>query len=275
MGLIKKFQDLTIFKGRFTYLCLLKDKLMFKNCPSDERLLELKNKFEGRRCFIVALGPSLIAEDLDLIKEYNEYSFSVNRCYQMFDKTRWRPDCYFFSDAKVFTPVTRDAIFEMANEGIDIIYSKFAAPKGMPSTAIYYKAKYTDAILSASRKTKYKKLAVPLRFSSNAYDFIYDGHTCIHSILQLAYFMGFKEVYLLGADCGVSANKVYTDLVKNNIDCNISEQNKIGDVMIEDYASLKKDIESQQLDFKIFNATRGGRLEVFPRVDIEDLFKEN
>ena len=273
MSIIKRIQDLKLFKGRFTYLCLLKDKIFFNRCPKDKRLLDLKDKYQGKRCFIVALGPSLTATDLNMLHEHNEYSFSMNKCYQMFDKTDWRPDCYFLSDSRVFIPQTRNAIFSMARQGINIIYSKFAVPKGMPDEAIYYKANYTDAILSSSRKEKYKKRAQPLRCSRNAYEFIYDGRTCVHSIIQLAYYMGFKEVYLLGTDCGVTTHKVYTDLISNkNVD--IAAQNKIGDTLIEDYESLWSDIKNKHLDFKVYNATRGGRLEIFPRIKLEDLFKK-
>ena len=273
MNILQKIQNSKVFKGRFTFLCLVKDKIMFNMCPRDKRLLEIKGKYQGRRCFIIALGPSLVVEDLNILHKNNEYTFSMNKCYKMFDKTEWRPNCYFLSDSRVFIPQTHDAIFKMADDGIDLIYSKFAVPKGMPKKAIYYKAKYTDAILSSSRKDKYREKANSLKFSTNAYEFIYDGHTCVHSIIQLAYYMGFKEVYLLGADCGVTTKEVYTDLLSTPTNVDIASQNKIGDLLINDYASLQNDINQKNLNFKIYNATNCGRLEVFQRVNLQSLFK--
>ena len=271
MSVIKKIQDLRIFKGRFTYLCLFKDRMMFRHLPSDSRLLNLKSLYKGRRCFIVALGPSLKLSDLNELVENNEITFSMNRCYEMFDKTTWRPDYYFLSDKKAFTPKVKAEIEKMIAGKTTVVYSKFAVPKGMPDEAIYYKANYTDAILSSSRKNKYRKKAKPLRCSTDAYEFIYDGHTCVHSIIQLAYYMGFKEVYLLGVDCGVIKNKSYSELL-GEPSRNIENMNRLGDLYIEDYASLKNDIERKKLDIAIYNATKGGRLEVFPRVDFSKLF---
>ena len=260
-----------MFRGRFTLFCLIKDKIMFSMSRGDEKLLHMKNKYDGKRCFIVALGPSLTVDDLNLLAKHNEFTFSMNRCYQIFPKTSWRPNCYFISDKRAFTIETKKAIADMVKNGIDVVCCKFAAPKNMPLETIYYKARYTDSILQASRLKKYNKKAHPLRCSTDAYRYIYDGRTCVHSIIQLACYMGFHEIYLLGADCGIVNDKSYTNLL-DDTDRNIENMNHLGDQYIEDYESLKKDIEKKHLNVKIFNATRGGRLEVFPRVDLLNLF---
>ena len=41
-----------------------------------EWLKQYKNKYDGKRCFIVATGPSLTVEDLSLLK--NEITFGMN-----------------------------------------------------------------------------------------------------------------------------------------------------------------------------------------------------
>ncbi len=271
---IKKIRNLKIFDGsHFTFLCLLREKLKLKLYPKDDRLLEFKNKFRGERCFIIALGPSLTANDLELIASHHEYTFSMNRCYQFFDKTSWRPDFYFISDNRGFTPELRKFIKEMISDGITIIYNKFAIPKGMPKCALYYKVNFLDVILKMSQNKKYRDKARHTRFSTDAYDYIYDGSTCVHSIIQLAYYMGFSEIYLVGCDCGVVDDKSYSDLLDNPVK-NIENMNKLGDEYILDYQSLKDDIEKKSLDLKIFNSTRGGRLNIFPRISLDDLFSD-
>lgn len=271
MNLLQRIQSAKVFDGRFTFLCLLLDKFKFNHCCSDDRLLALKDKYKGKRCFIVGLGPSLTLDDLNLLWMHREYTFSMNKCFLMFDKTKWRPDCYFLSDVHANTDYIKAAVRRMEQEGIQIIYSKFSFPSDMPQNAIYYKANYTDAILKNSRNKKYKEKAVPLRVSTNAYDFIYDGSSCVHSIIQLAYYMGFCEIYLLGTDCGVaSSNTAYSTLMGKDIR-NSVYFNGAGNKMIDDYASQQAYIERNNLNLHIYNATRGGLLEVFPRKKLEDI----
>ena len=49
------------------------------------KLRKLKNKYKGKRCFIMGNGPSLKAEDLELLKD--EYCFGQNKIYKIFPQT--------------------------------------------------------------------------------------------------------------------------------------------------------------------------------------------
>lgn len=274
MKALKKLGDLKLFYGRFSGLCYLQDKIKYWLCPKDKRLLALKDSFKGGRCFIVGLGPSLRMGDLDKLAENGEVCFSMNRCYQLFDKTKWRPDFYCISDWKAFDiPSAKKAVPEMADSGITVLYPKNAVRKGMPAKAIHYRTYYSDSILLNSKNKFYHKHGRRCRFSTDAYDHVYSGCSCVHLILQLAYYLGFSEVYLLGTDCGVSSDsKSYVDGLSEKIRLDMYTERKAGDNMIIDYASLQDDIVAKGLDFHIFNATRGGYLEVFPRVEFDDLF---
>ena len=59
---------------------------------SYEKLKSLKDQHKGERCFIVATGPSLRIEDLNLLR--NEFTFSMNSIFLLFDETDWRPTYY-------------------------------------------------------------------------------------------------------------------------------------------------------------------------------------
>ena len=63
----------------------------FEKTASGKRIALYKNKYTGRRCFIVANGPSLRPEDLDLLHDRGEITFGMNRIYKLFDQTSWRP----------------------------------------------------------------------------------------------------------------------------------------------------------------------------------------
>ena len=86
--------------------------------------------------------------------------------------------------------------------------------------------------------------------------------------MQLAYYMGFEEIYLLGADCS------YTVGGKNHF----AEHGHVPDNfdistlrLITVYGCLKK--HADKYGFKVFNATRGGMLEAFERVKLEDVIE--
>ena len=61
-----------------------------------KELMKLKNKYSGKRCFIVATGPSMKLKFLNNLK--NEYTFSMNNITKYFDKTKWRPTFYVIQD---------------------------------------------------------------------------------------------------------------------------------------------------------------------------------
>lgn len=99
--------------------------------------------------------------------------------------------------------------------------------------------------------------------------------------------MGFKNIYLLGVDNNWPVRKnedgkyMYDVNVKSHFDDsyfaggyseklekNINDMIKSIEYMDASYKSVKWNCE--QLEVKIFNSTRGGKLEEFPRIKIED-----
>ena len=62
-----------------------------------KNLSKFHNIHKGERCFIVGTGPSLRMEDVDMLK--GEYTFAVNSCLTMYDKTEWRGTYYGIVDS--------------------------------------------------------------------------------------------------------------------------------------------------------------------------------
>ena len=105
------------------------------------------------------------------------------------------------------------------------------------------------------------------------------------SAIELAVYMGFKEIYLLGVDNNYAKKidengKVYNDKsvkssyfkgmrdASGNLGDGISVQNV--EAMNHSYEICKKFADEKGV--KIYNATRGGKLEIFERVDFDSLF---
>jgi hypothetical protein len=83
--------------------------------------------------------------------------------------------------------------------------------------------------------------------------------------------MGFKEIYLLGCDCYYSMDikkHHFTETVR--IDPTFSTA---PNRMICGYKEAKKYADKHQI--AIYNATRGGNLEVFDRVSLDDILFKN
>lgn len=88
----------------------------------------------------------------------------------------------------------------------------------------------------------------------------------IHAI-QFAFYCGVDEIYLLGVDCNYTTEKLYA--VDHGIRDSEKYRAQTGRLMIEDFKVIKKYADS--IGVKIYNATAGGMLEVFERVNLDDV----
>lgn len=225
-------------------------------------LLKFKNIHKGKRCFIVATGPSLKLEDLEMLKKYNEITFSMNRIYNLFDKTSWRPNYYVIQDYKAI----EDLADEIAN--LDIQY-KFVAHR--PES-------YWQIPAVEEKSIKFKIILEGYKehmpsFADDITKGIYEGYTVTYACLQIAVYMGFEEIYLVGVDFDYKPD-IYSD--QNHFP---GYQKSDRPVRLNDvYPDLvalaykKAELYSTEQGIKIYNATRGGKLEIFERIEFDSLF---
>ena len=158
----------------------------YRATNNSSRIMELKNSMEGKRCFIIGNGPSLKFEDLDLLK--NEYCFAANRIWLMYDKTSWRPACYMCQDWKMIrSEADRISSYsEMTLIGFDGMYEQ-----GI---------NISNSIGYLCDKRPYAKRTLPFPFSFACENSVIDGTIVTYSAIQIALYMGFKEIYLIGVD---------------------------------------------------------------------------
>ncbi len=257
------------FSGRLIYLKILYAFLFLLLTKTDGELLLMKGRYKGRRCFVIGLGPSLRIDDLELLKDNGELCFSVNGIHRLFDKTEWRPDFYFISDRGAYAGENRNAINKAVETG-DI--SCFFYPKldmKPDCSAIGYKPDNRHLLRENAKSERIRRKKGFCGFEKDIREGVKSGSTSINSVLQLAAFMGFTEIYLLGADCGVSKNKWYGAAIDPDNTLGGGHGDEPASDMIEDYAQQKPAMDA--LGIKVYNATRGGFLEVFPRMDFDAL----
>lgn len=214
---------------------------------------KFKNRHLGQRCFIVATGPSLKNEDIDILYKNKELCFSMNRIFKL-ENRRWKPDYYVAVD----TMFLRDYKEEIMEYPVDVKFiNNFMEEEEQKNISLPYRIHcVTDDIV----------LQQPM-FSDDISRVVYGGATVTYVCIQIAIYMGFKEIYLLGVDCkyskGSSKNYFFQD--KENDHMNHNE-----DRMILSYQAAKQYADLHGI--KIYNATRNGMLEVFDRVDFDELF---
>jgi len=220
-----------------------------------EMIRLVKGKYNGKRCFIICTGPSLTYEDLELLK--NEYTFGMNSLCLGYDKTSFRPDFFCFQDLKVYEKI-KSHIKE--NTGMIIAPAGIEIEKGLEDrwSSFFCCGKYH--MYELYYRTRYFA-----KFSSNCYSRVYDGYSITYSLLQIAAYMGFKEIYLIGADCSYLGEK------QHFIEHGVYESNPadITQKLFASYGTAKKYAEKNGIS--IVNVTRGGCLELFPRANLEDV----
>lgn len=245
-----------------------KMKIKYQNnkylVKKENDLIRFKNIGEGKRCFIIGNGPSLRKEDLELLK--NEFTLASNGIFSMFEQTNWRPTYYFLGDPD-YAKFIGDKI------KIPINYSK-------ESFLIYtHLEKYPNDIINLENVYFYKQPYRTIfeiignkalrqnkpKFSHDVVKCIYSVGTITYEMLQMAIYMGFDEIYLLGIDHNYYKKGAHFNGHK---DMNIKPPENL---ICWEYGYEQAKKQASKRGIKIYNVTRGGYLEVFERKELNEV----
>lgn len=261
----KTFNSIYLFYRRIQFACIganvnIKRSLRSKGIGGEKykKLLDYKDKHKGERCFIIATGPSLTMEDLESLK--GEYTISMNSICGIYKDTDWRPTYFAIQDHHVFNSLQ------------DTIRSHKEVPVFI-SDNVKRKYKREPEWIEFPTDTMYHSYDMKLgkyyaKFSDDAYDIVYDGYSIAYSCIELAVYMGFKEIYLLGADCTYLGEK------EHFVDTGVVDRARptYTPKLIVGYECAKEYADTH--DIKIYNSTRGGVLEVFERKPLEEVLNK-
>lgn len=249
----------------YLVLRLLGNILSKVNIPLNKnsyKILALKNNYKGKRCFIIGNGPSLRPEDLEKLK--GEITFASNKIYKIYKETSWRPTFYMVVDPVVL------------EENVNDINSAEAKTK---FTLKAYKHLFNADIYFNNNFNKNKRGT----FSTNIMDSLYSSGTVSYHMLQVAYYMGFSEVYLIGHDYNfkgaISKTKDLSFLKEAaNSQHYFSEgyirkdEKKPGQAPEEIYHGMEKaKLVFENSKRKVYNATRVTYLDVFELKNFDEL----
>ena len=252
-------------KKNFISLVVYKIKAYFIRKASIRKLRKLHNTHVGERCFIIGNGPSLNAADMD--KLTREFCFASNRVDRIFEFTDWRPTFYCTQDISIIQK------FRTEITNIQAPY-KLMVYSGSRKTGYIGKAMYTPF----AGLDRYPQ---PPLFSKDISQFIGEGYTVTYTCMQVAAYMGFSEIILLGMDHNFPVDVTPEGNVVINADAGEHFYGSNG--ILNHYPMLYKvDLSfktakeyAEKHNIRIVNATRGGKLEIFDRVDFDSLFPEN
>ncbi len=256
---------------RYNVLGFFRSHGLFHNNNS-LRLERLKNTHSGERCFLIGNGPSLTGADLDLLKD--EYTFGTNMVYKIFDQTSWRPSFHCVSDT-IYASKLGTELSQKVKAPLFTTERTYQRMKNKPINTTY---------VHTLQSERYK-----VRGNIQAYCMV--KATVLSLAAEMAFHMGFKEIYLLGVDCTnphtkgghftdnyttkevaeTDINRIKTRMKKTDL---TTEQigEHIIDRSLEVYHLL--DEYAKKHGIQIYNATRGGNLEIFPRVKLEDVLED-
>ena len=247
--------------------------------PSDFnqwRLWCAKNRHRDQRAFIIGNGPSLRMDDLDRLAEHNEITLAGNKIFLAYPGTKWRPSYWGVQDPD--TP-------RQAREEIETLVR----------CPMFVSESLRTHLPPTSQRIYFRSLLPPAppkhpKFSFELLEGLVGGRTITYALLQIAAWLGFSEAYLLGVDFDYSIGEVFDHREHKDLQaytynrtraCNyfVSHYHRHGEVIIRPYLDYQRCAYEAALDqchhtgrMKIYNATRGGRLEIFERVNFDTLF---
>lgn len=224
------------------------------------RLAAYRDRYAGRRCFIVGNGPSLRQTDLSRLK--GEVSFGLNRIYLAFNELGF---------STTFLVAVNDLVLEQCSGDIAAIQ----LPRFVTWRVRRLFRPAPDLLFIDSDYTGTEN------FSGDATGRIFEGFTVTYVALQIAFFMGFSEAILIGVDHNfVTKGPANSKVVSQGDDPNHFSTAYFGKGFIWQLPDLDGSERAYRLarqayeaaGRRVVDATVGGKLTVFPKVDYLSLF---
>ncbi len=235
-------------------------RFISKDMHKYKQLLRFNNIHKGESCFIIGTGPSLTSDDINKLKD--KFTIGVNTLYKLYEKTDFRADYYCVIDPSTFGDIQDDL-------------EKYKIENLFYASNRIKKCKLSSAIPFALDCSSFYTMLCPeyygyTKFSDDIVKGVYDGASVVYAAIQLAVYMGFDKIYLLGVDCNYDkSEELHASKLGYSKDYKYNWTKQTGSSMINGFSVAQEYALSN--DIKIYNATKGGMLEVFPRVDLDEV----
>jgi hypothetical protein len=235
-----------------------------------------RGKFQGQRVWIVGSGPSLDKTPLDML--VGEYSFGINRIGSVFDKTTWRPQFFMCATGRVVKEDYRNDVLRAVEACEIAIFCDRLLPVIGDKIPLRHHRKvlWLNCLQNSSEHNEPQdSWWNPLMIEKGR---INNFGTTAFGCTQIAAYLGFSTIVLVGCDMG------YKGFKPGEPDPNHYGDNYESKTMPQAVHDLEnpRRYESHEITrrraskvgIEIVNATLGGDLEAYPRVDFFDLVGE-
>ena len=222
-------------------------------------LAALKDKHRGQRCFIIGNGPSLKQTDLTRLR--GEFTFGMNRIYLAFPELGFTTTYYVSINSLVIEQCAEDI-------------RSLPIPKFLSWRSRHLIRPTPDMAFLHSTYTGPK-------FARDARGRLWEGATVTYVALQLAYHMGFQQAILIGVDHSFATQgKPNTTVTSQGDDPDHFHKGYFG----KGFRWQLPDLDTSERGYRmarhayeadgrqVLDATVGGKLQVFPKVEYETLF---
>jgi hypothetical protein len=223
----------------------------------------LKDVHKGKRAFIIGNGPSLKQTDTGRLKD--EITFGMNRIYLAF------PGWGFTT---TYLCVTNDLVVGQFVDDINAL----AIPKFIAWRSHRH---FSDQALLSQLPTFIYTTYTGPRFAGDVRGRVWEGATVTNLALQLAFHMGIEKAILIGVDHNFASKGDANKTV-------VSEGDDPNHFMPDYFGKGVKwqlpDLDTSEIGYvlardayrragrEVVDATVGGKLTVFPKVDYNSLF---
>jgi len=227
---------------------------------SVRKLKQLQNTRIGQRCFIIGNGPSLRQMDLSPLRA--EFTFGLNRIYLLFPELGY---------TTTYLVAVNDLVIEQCAAEIQALslprFLTWRARRWLPRDA---DVTYLDTDFTGDEG-----------FSVQCTGRIFEGFTVTNVALQLAFHMGFSQVILIGVDHNyVTQGAANQAVISQGDDPNHFTANYFGKGFkwqLPDLAGSERGYRRARDAYaragrQVMDATLGGKLAIFPKVDFQSVF---
>ncbi|MCK5614086.1 DUF115 domain-containing protein, partial [Candidatus Pacearchaeota archaeon] len=231
------------------------------------KIKELKDIHKGDKCFIVGNGPSLNKMNLDWMA--GEYSFALNRIGLIYEHTIWRPT-YFVqvNEISKFNPphMFEEQIQIHHDMGIPVIINSDFGENSCPRHQKYRDMDNRYFMRCwGGRDAPFSEK----HWSSDISKTATKPGSCLMALIQIACYMGFNKIFLIGCDLGYKDTKgVDVNHFTQDYNYMDTEAHIHNTIMLSSHQLAKKMTAPQGVE--ILNATEGGFLEIYPRISFAE-----
>ena len=194
------------------------------------KITDFKDLHSSKRCFILASGPSL--SELDLSPLNRRLTIGLNRSFLAFENSYYH--CVF--DHRLFE------LYEKELKSSRFLFTIEDRPFGIPLHLLGTNG-----------------------FSWDLNEGIYSGYTISYFALQLAIYMGFKEIYFLGLDLqNQGENTHFFGFDYNSKNHDTSQYPK----MLNSFEKISETLKTRGI--KVYNCSKNSKLKCFEYMSYED-----